>query len=67
MNPFSHNNCDNECENYDAFWSSCKLLFYKTSISGKREEIHPVLEDKNKWLIHQVGCASYSRKGGNLR
>jgi len=48
------------CKNYDKFFSSCKLTWYKESIVGKKETIHPIIKRESEWLINQVGCASHS-------
>ena len=48
------------CDNFDAFFNSCKLVSYKTSIGGKKETIHPHT-NPCRWLLAIVGCASDTR------
>lgn len=49
------------CENFDAFFNSCKLTFYKQRFGEKTETIHP-RTNASRWLLAVVGCASDTRK-----
>jgi hypothetical protein len=48
------------CDNFDAFFNSCKKAAYKTRIGGKKEKIHPATNG-TRWLLAGVGCASDTR------
>jgi hypothetical protein len=52
-----------KCKNWDIFFNSCKLTWYKTTIEGKKVTIHPNIKSDTLWLIEQVGCASYVHGG----
>jgi hypothetical protein len=36
------------------------LTWYKTTLEGKKQTIHPHLSSEKLWIIEQVGCASHS-------
>ena len=53
-------NCST-CDNWDNFYSSCKLLAYNARFSGVKEKIHPRIDRDDEWLLYQVGCLSHPK------
>jgi hypothetical protein len=48
------------CGNFDAFFNSCRLTFYKVTSFGESDTIHP-RTNPSRWLLAIVGCASDTR------